>query len=49
MQLLYDNPHISQREMAKAAYKLDLIGKSFGALAQLAEAFSKDDEKNAEK
>ena len=38
-----------QREMAKAAYKLDLIGKSFGALAQLAEAFSKDDEKNAEK
>ena len=38
-----------QREMAKAAYKLELIGKSFGALAQLAEAFSKDDEKNAEK
>jgi len=38
-----------QREMAKAAYKLELIGKSFGALAQLAEAISKDDEKNAEK
>jgi hypothetical protein len=38
-----------QREMAKAAYKLDLIAKSFGALSQLAEAFSKDDEKNAEK
>jgi len=38
-----------QREMANNAKKLELAGQAFGALAQLAEAFSKGDEKNAKK
>ncbi len=38
-----------QREMANNAKKLELTGQAFGALAQLAEAFSKGDEKNAKK
>jgi hypothetical protein len=38
-----------QREMANNAKKLELTGQAFGALAQLSEAFSKGDEKNAKK
>ncbi len=38
-----------QRVMANNAKKLELAGQAFGALAQLAEAFSKGDEKNAKK
>jgi hypothetical protein len=38
-----------QREMANNAKKLEMTGQAFGALAQLAEAFSKGDEKNAKK
>jgi hypothetical protein len=38
-----------QRQMANAAKKLELTGQAFGALAQLAESFSKGDEKNAKK
>jgi hypothetical protein len=38
-----------QREMANNAKKLELAGQAFGALAQLSEALSKGDEKNAEK
>jgi len=38
-----------QRQMENNAKKLELAGQAFGALAQLAEALSKDDEKNAEK
>jgi hypothetical protein len=38
-----------QREMANNAKKLELAGQAFGALAQLAQAFSKGDEKNAKK
>jgi len=38
-----------QRQMANNAKKLELAGQAFGALAQLAESFSKGDEKNAKK
>jgi hypothetical protein len=38
-----------QRQMANNAKKLELAGQAFGALAQLAESFSKGDEKNARK
>jgi hypothetical protein len=38
-----------QRQMANNAKKLEMTGQAFGALAQLAEAFSKGDEKNAKK
>jgi hypothetical protein len=38
-----------QREMANNAKKLEMTGQAFGALAQLSEAFSKGDEKNAKK
>ncbi len=37
------------RQRAAAAQKLELLGQSFGALAQLSEALAKGDEKNAEK
>jgi hypothetical protein len=37
------------RQRAAAAQKLELLAQSFGALAQLSEALSKGDEKNAEK
>jgi preprotein translocase subunit YajC len=37
------------RQRASAAQKLELLAQSFGALAQLSEALSKGDEKNAEK
>ena len=36
-----------QRQMENNAKKLELAGQAFGALAQLAESFSKGDEKNA--
>ena len=38
-----------QREMANNAKKLELAGQAFGALAQLAESFSKGDEENAKR
>ena len=38
-----------QRQLENNAKKLELAGQAFGALAQLAESFSKDDEKNAKR
>lgn len=38
-----------QRQLANNAKKLELAAQAFGALAQLSEALSKGDEKNAEK
>ena len=38
-----------QRQMANNAKKLELAGQAFGALAQLAESFSKGDEENAKR